>query len=98
MTTREIYSKAVWMFKSACTANSNFHNEDPNTNAADVVAIAKRARKAYEWSQQNGFGKSFEYAANNYCNSGFCDESIQRREVYDAVIKGEGWIGESISK
>ena len=92
MTTEEIYHAAVMMFKKACTAYMNFDNGDPETGVEDVITIVRRAQKAYAWCKENGKGNSCEYAASNWSRKGWGGETVQKHEVYKAVINNEGWM------
>lgn len=77
------------MFGDAVTAWSNYKNGDPSTSYKDAIAKIDRAKNAYKWTQANGKGQDFAYAAQNKVDNGFNggpDSGIQAQQVYDMVF------------
>jgi dsRNA-specific ribonuclease len=89
---QQIYKGALNVFEDAVTTWQNFNNEDPNTSIKDAMDKIGRAKNAYKWTQDNGKGQDFGYAAQNKVNANFkgsADSGIQAQQVYDMVVKGK---------
>ena len=89
---QQIYHGALNVFDQATTAWSNFNNGDPDTAIQDAMAKIDRAKNAYKWTQDNGKGQDFSFAAQNKVNAKFKgspDSGIQAQQVYDMVVGGK---------
>ena len=86
----EIYGKAVSLFRTGFTTFQNYMNGDPSTSKGDVLAVVGRLQNAYKWSEANGKGQSFKYAANNIVSKGWgLWEHQKGTAFFDAVVSGQ---------